>query len=397
MGVYDMKDLFNETKILKSTVELTDIDLEIYKNFDLDFDGESSFEVPRVAGIPDDFNIGVVCGSSGSGKSSILKNFGEEENIEWKYNRSVASHFINVDDAIDRLTAVGLNNVPTWAKPRHVLSMGEGFRADLARKLKDNAVIDEYTSVVNRDVAKSCSKASSKYIKRNNLKNIVLASCHYDILDWLEPDWVYLTDSQKMTRGYHRPRVSFTIHDCTKRYWEMFKKHHYLTSEIPTAVKCYLAIWENNIVGFCCSIPMPGYYPPLYEGDIRKCYRECRTVILPDFQGLGIGTKLHNAIADMHIENNVRYFCKTSHVRIGEYNDRSKLWKATSMNKKMQTTVPYHRHDKKEQSTRFFYSHEYMGPDNKTLDPKWNAIVESSNQINLFDDKQIETMIDKAT
>lgn len=177
----------------------------------------------------------------------------------------------------------------------------------------------------------------------------------------------------------------------------MFKKHHYLTSEIPTAVKCYLAIWENNIVGFCCSIPMPGYYPPLYEGDIRKCYRECRTVILPDFQGLGIGTKLHNAIADMHIENNVRYFCKTSHVRIGEYNDRSKLWKATSMNKKMQTTVPYHRHDKKEQSTRFFYSHEYMGPDNKTLDPKWNAVEESSNQINLFDDQQIETMIDKAT
>ena len=174
MGVYDMKDLFNETKVLKSTVELTDIDLEIYKNFDLDFDGESSFEVPRIAGIPDDFNIGVVCGSSGSGKSSILKNFGEEENIEWKYNRSVASHFINVDDAIDRLTAVGLNNVPTWAKPRHVLSMGEGFRADLARKLKDNAVIDEYTSVVNRDVAKSCSKALSKYIKRNNLKNIVL-------------------------------------------------------------------------------------------------------------------------------------------------------------------------------------------------------------------------------
>ncbi len=38
MGVYDMKDLFNETKILKSTVELTDMDLEIYNNFDLDLD-----------------------------------------------------------------------------------------------------------------------------------------------------------------------------------------------------------------------------------------------------------------------------------------------------------------------------------------------------------------------
>jgi ABC-type ATPase with predicted acetyltransferase domain len=64
----------------------------------------------------------------------------------------------------------------------------------MARKLQTGTVIDEFTSVVNRETAKSCSVALSKYIKRNNLKNIVLATCHEDILSWLEPDWVYCTD-----------------------------------------------------------------------------------------------------------------------------------------------------------------------------------------------------------
>ena len=105
---------------LSSSVELTDIDQEIFKNFDYAFDGNTIFNVPMIPDIPEKFSIGVIYGSSGSGKSSILKNFGSEEVIEWDANRSVASHFDNVDDAIGRLSAVGLNSVPTWGKPRHV-------------------------------------------------------------------------------------------------------------------------------------------------------------------------------------------------------------------------------------------------------------------------------------
>jgi ABC-type ATPase with predicted acetyltransferase domain len=50
-----------------------------------------------------------------------------------------------------------LNSVPSWYKPYQVLSNGEKFRADLARKLKSNTVIDEFTSVVDRTVAKAAS------------------------------------------------------------------------------------------------------------------------------------------------------------------------------------------------------------------------------------------------
>ena len=50
-----------------------------------------SFKTPT-----QDFNIGLIVGASGSGKSSLLKQFGEEETIvEWDSNKAVCSHFEN--------------------------------------------------------------------------------------------------------------------------------------------------------------------------------------------------------------------------------------------------------------------------------------------------------------
>ena len=127
-------------EILTSSIQATDVDKKIYKLFDLFHDHEgntytTSFEVPNLHdqimtydnGNPLEFNIGLIVGSSGSGKSSILKQFGEEYKPVWVKDMSIASHFGDVDNAIERLSAVGLNSVPTWAKPRHVVSNGEGF------------------------------------------------------------------------------------------------------------------------------------------------------------------------------------------------------------------------------------------------------------------------------
>ena len=71
----------------------------------------------------------------------------------------------------------------------------------MSRSLHDNAVIDEFTSVVNRECAISCSTSISKYIRNNDLKNIVFASCHDDIIEYLQPDWIYDTDKQELSGG----------------------------------------------------------------------------------------------------------------------------------------------------------------------------------------------------
>jgi ABC-type transport system involved in cytochrome bd biosynthesis fused ATPase/permease subunit len=198
-----IEKLVKETTPLTSTVERDEFISASEKAFDCIFDGTSTFYPWKLpTNIPKKFKIGVIVGSSGSGKSTLLKNFGIEEKPEWDNNKSIVSHFDSPDDAINKLGSVGLNSVPSWYKPYDVLSNGEKFRADLARKLKSNCVIDEFTSVVDRTVAKAASISLSRYVNSNNLENIVLSTCHRDILDWLEPDWVLDTDTGELLHGF---------------------------------------------------------------------------------------------------------------------------------------------------------------------------------------------------
>jgi hypothetical protein len=180
-------------------------------SFDYEFDGTSKFTLPDFT-TPENFKIGLIVGSSGSGKSQILKNYFNfnEEGHEWQPDKAIVSHFNNPEEAVKKLMACGLSSIPSMTKPYRVLSNGERFRADVARQLSDGAIIDEYTSVVNREVAKSLSIALHNYVHTEGLQNIVLASCHRDIIDWLKPDWIFDTDSMDLAEMdvTHRRRVA---------------------------------------------------------------------------------------------------------------------------------------------------------------------------------------------
>ena len=65
-------------RTLKSQVQVDNITDEISKMFDYKFDGQTEFTVPNFRNINKDFNIGLIVGASGTGKSSLLKDFGEE-------------------------------------------------------------------------------------------------------------------------------------------------------------------------------------------------------------------------------------------------------------------------------------------------------------------------------
>jgi len=196
--------LSKSTKPLTCEVSPDEFTLASEKAFDCSFGGVSKFypwELPQ-DDLLNDFSLGVIVGGSGTGKSTLLRQFGIEEVPVWESDKAVVSHFDSPDTAISRLMAVGLNTVPSWYKPYSVLSNGEKFRADLARKIKHNAVIDEFTSVVDRNVAKAASVALSRYVKKHNLKNVVVSTCHHDIVDWLQPDWVINTDTGHLYDGF---------------------------------------------------------------------------------------------------------------------------------------------------------------------------------------------------
>ena len=267
---------------LVSMVQEDEITKECSSAFDFEFSGSTRFTVPSF-NMPEDFQIGLIVGASGSGKSSILKTIGNPKEVAWNPEKAICSHFGSAKEAQEKLGAVGLNSVPSWLKPYHVLSTGEKFRADLARSLEDNAIIDEFTSVVDRNVAKSCSNAIARHIRKEGLKSIVFASCHYDIIEWLQPDWVFDTTVNRLTvgRGSDRPEIKLEVVPCTTEAWSIFCNHHYLSRDLNKSAWCWFVVWEGAIIGFTSAITYP-------SGTVKLAWREHRTVILPDFQGLGL-------------------------------------------------------------------------------------------------------------
>ena len=161
--------------------------------FDLDVD------IPQIGG-DDEWRIGVVVGPSGSGKSSIGRTLIEGGWIDWSAISwgpgavvSECDDLASFEDVTAALASVGLGSVPAWLRPFHVLSNGEQFRASLARlvlRINGSYVVDEFTSVIDRRVARIGSAAFAKAWRRYGTGRVVFLTPHYDVLEWLQPDWV---------------------------------------------------------------------------------------------------------------------------------------------------------------------------------------------------------------
>lgn len=145
----------------------------------------------------DSWKIGMVVGPSGSGKSSIAQSLQEHGWVEprgrWPKDRPVIEVLGAKDyaKATAALSAVGLGSVPSWLRPYQVLSTGEQFRADMAKLLmsgRDQVLVDEFTSVLDRQVAQVAAGAFAKSWRRGGGR-IILVTCHYDVLEYVQPDW----------------------------------------------------------------------------------------------------------------------------------------------------------------------------------------------------------------
>ena len=171
------------------------------------FNAENGSEFMAEFDLPiEDLNwqIGLIVGASGSGKTSIGRQFFGDDKImdlyaNWDVNKPIVDCIDGdgeFNDVTGALANVGLGDVPAWLRPFHALSNGQQFRAGLARAICQDSgdiVIDEFTSVVDRQIAKIGAMAFSKGWRRSQKRKVVLLSCHYDIIEWLQPDWVFDT------------------------------------------------------------------------------------------------------------------------------------------------------------------------------------------------------------
>lgn len=171
-----------------------------------------------------EWNIGLIVGGSGTGKTTIARElFGDNIYAGMPYTNAAV-----IDDMpkkctiqeIERMfTSVGFASPPNWLRPYSVLSNGEKMRCDIAYALlneDDIVVYDEFTSVVNRSVAQTSSYAINKCVRRNN-KKFVAISCHDDIIEWLQPDWIYNTD----VKGFFGQRANMSARQSNLTYTKL--------------------------------------------------------------------------------------------------------------------------------------------------------------------------------
>lgn len=136
----------------------------------------------------------------------------------------------------------------------------------------------------------------------------------------------------------------------------MFKDHHYLDEKINKAARHYIAVWEGQVIGYLATMTMP-------SGTIKHAWRGHRVVVLPDFQGMGIGVRFIEAVAQIHLNEGHRFFSRSAHPRMHLYMDASPCWRATSKNKKLRTDVTHEKVYKNHfvDNKRICYSYEYIG------------------------------------
>jgi ABC-type lipoprotein export system ATPase subunit len=280
------------------------------------------------------WNIGLITGPSGCGKTTIARRLWSTamaDEPRWPVDRSILDGFpktLSIHQIVEILSSVGFSSPPAWLRPFQLLSTGQQFRVMLARHLAhaiagespQPIVLDEFTSVVDRTVAQIGSAAVAKTIRRKNLQ-FVAVTCHEDIEDWLQPDWVYRPAEARFAWRFlqRRPSIALEVQRCRASLWSLFAPHHYLSQRMAPSATCFLAKWNDRPVAFSAWLPFLGAGP--------AARREHRTVTLPDFQGVGIGNALSSLIGSMWRGLRYRALSTTTHPAMIRSRQSSPNWR----------------------------------------------------------------------
>jgi len=293
----------------------------------------------------DDWRVGIIYGASGSGKTTLAKKVFGDDAFGANFDLGVCvldqmPADMSYDDCARLLTGVGLTSVPCWLKPIGCLSNGQKDRAFAALALsseREVVVLDEFSSTVDRTAAMAMCLGLSKFLERGCIrKRVVFVTCHYDVVSWLSSDWRIDCNAQEFDGGRLERReslgLSLEIRETDGKEWRHFSKYHYLSDRLPCGVVKYFGLFVGDRqIGFQC---FANYVPHVDKTKPMQMHFN-RTVILPDFVGLGIGSRLINATSKIMARMGYDIRAKFSSEPVYRSLTKSSLWALVSVDRKL--------------------------------------------------------------
>lgn len=272
-------------------------------SLDIDVKKKSVHELNVKADLEKPYNIGLIVGASGSGKTTLAHHIFGEDCFAFELDESmpIIEQFpedMSYDECASMLSGIGLTSVPCWIRPVYTLSNGQRARAIAALQMSqaDDFVVDEWTSVVDRTVAKAMSNCLQKFARRQG-RRVTVLSCHYDVIEWLNPDWIidcnkaeYIDRRLLRCKFQRTERLTFDIAEVDPKTWRYFSKYHYLSDKLPGGlIETFGVFHGDEQIGFQCF----ANYCPREKGKRIQMHFN-RTVIHPDYIWLGLGIKVIN-------------------------------------------------------------------------------------------------------
>ena len=88
----------------------------------------------------------------------------------------------------------------------------------------------------------------------------------------------------------------------------MFRQYHYLNGSLPPTARCYTAVYQDTPIAFIAVVHV--------RMRVRY-YRVSRVVVLPDYQGIGVGKRVLNFIAEIYTsQTKLPFYILTSNPQI---------------------------------------------------------------------------------
>ena len=393
--------------------------------FDFAFEGLSSFTPPDFPAerLPKKWRLGVIHGPSGSGKTTVLRSLfggGASGKVAtkpppWAGETKTALETLFADafgaeDGNARLDMACLGAADRAAAPADLPACASS-RALAAWNVASGAVLDEFTSLAERPLARRLAANLATYVEKRKLEEVVVATVHEDVIAPCHASWLFCTavvtscwavDPGQPKKGaspnglsrngclvlfdekrakwrpsaedeesrdlFGAPDVRLNLQRCN--YWEFepFKKHHYLSETISGSAKCWLLRWNGRPIAFHSMLYAYGL-PGAGSGS-TGAYREHRVVVLPDFQGIGLGWMLSEVVASHVVSKGTRVMSITMHPTFGGMRDWSERWRPKKRNHQADRhQATYNARERKEADwaptdrarLRPSFRHEYVG------------------------------------